>query len=70
MLHDLVPGVQAISKFFAELQLVSGVLVADAEDKGVILMYLTSISKGLLKELSFWLFGFHKLKGLKLATGS
>jgi hypothetical protein len=47
MLHDLVPGVQAFPKLFAELQLVSGLPIADAEEGGVLLRLLVRLAEDL-----------------------
>jgi hypothetical protein len=51
MLHDLVPGVQAFPKLFAELQLVSGLPIADAEEGGVLLRLLLRLAEDLPQEL-------------------
>jgi hypothetical protein len=40
MLHDLVPNVQCLPKLFAELQLISGILIADMDDGKVMLLGL------------------------------
>jgi hypothetical protein len=52
MLHDLVPGVQALPKLFAELQLISGLPIANAKEGGVLLRLLLRLAEDLPQELN------------------
>jgi hypothetical protein len=52
VLHDLIASIQAFPKLFAELQLVFGLLVADAEDGRFILVELLRRMENLSQELS------------------